>query len=527
MNNLWQAFRISFSLKNTYRVNSIIYSLKQIPLIKKLLPASLYQNRGLKIFANIIAIIWEILSTFLGKALYVFTMVFGPVLLFAHLPSNSLFIHVLFFLTLAGAYTNTYLFNPTKDKYYAIFLLNMNAKTYGIANYIYQMVKLVVGFLPFTIIAGNLAGVPLGVSLLCPVFIAAAKLIYAAFQLKRYEKTGDPTNENALKKAGWIGVGVLFAAAYGLPAISIVLPLWLAVAMGLAFILLGLCSLRVIVTFKDYRPMYQLILAQNAQVLENAKQNTAKSARGYISQDGGITSSRKGFEYFNELFIKRHRKILWGPVKKITLVSLGVIALVILVIMINPSVKGKANEILLSFLPYSLLLMYGINRGTSFTLALFMNCDHSMLTYPFYKKPRDILRLFAIRLREIVKVNLLPAGVIGIGISIILYVSRGGADSSYYYIIPISFLAMSVFFSVHYLVLYYLLQPYNAGTEMKSSLYSIVVAATYGVVYGLSSSRFTYTPLIGLIIIGFCLLYCLVACIGVYYLAPKTFKLRN
>lgn len=59
--------------------------------------------------------------------------------------------------------------------------------------------------------------------------------------------------------------------------------------------------------------------------------------------------------------------------------------------------------------------MYAINRGTGFTKALFMNCDHSLLTYSFYKQPKFILKLFQIRLREIIKVNLLPALVIGRG----------------------------------------------------------------------------------------------------------------
>lgn len=50
--------RISFSLKNTYRVNSILYSLKQIPLVKLLLPATIYQAKGLKIFANVLSLLW-------------------------------------------------------------------------------------------------------------------------------------------------------------------------------------------------------------------------------------------------------------------------------------------------------------------------------------------------------------------------------------------------------------------------------------------------------------------------------------
>ena len=55
-----KTFRISFSLKNTYRANSILYALKQIPLVKELLPDRLYQVHGLKVFANVIAALWEV-----------------------------------------------------------------------------------------------------------------------------------------------------------------------------------------------------------------------------------------------------------------------------------------------------------------------------------------------------------------------------------------------------------------------------------------------------------------------------------
>lgn len=55
-----KTLKISFSLRNTYRVNGILYALKQIPLIKKLLPDVLYQIRGLKIFANVLSVLWEI-----------------------------------------------------------------------------------------------------------------------------------------------------------------------------------------------------------------------------------------------------------------------------------------------------------------------------------------------------------------------------------------------------------------------------------------------------------------------------------
>ena len=61
-----KTLRISFSLKNTYRVNTILYSLKQIPLIKRILPDMLYRSEELKLFANVVSVLWEIVSLFLG-----------------------------------------------------------------------------------------------------------------------------------------------------------------------------------------------------------------------------------------------------------------------------------------------------------------------------------------------------------------------------------------------------------------------------------------------------------------------------
>ena len=87
--------RISFSLKNTYRVNSILYSIRQIPLLKHLLPATIYQVRGFKIFANVLSVLWEVTSVFLGKLLYFLTMVCGFGALYQKGPSDQVFLHIL------------------------------------------------------------------------------------------------------------------------------------------------------------------------------------------------------------------------------------------------------------------------------------------------------------------------------------------------------------------------------------------------------------------------------------------------
>ena len=85
---------------------------------------------------------------------------------------------------------------------------------------------------------------------------------------------------------------------------------------------------------------------------------------------------------------------------------------------------------------------------------------------------------------------------------------------------------MSAFFSVHYLTIYYLLQPYNAATEMKSGTYQLVLSATYFVCYLIMKMRMP-TFVFGLACIAFCLIYAAAACLLVYRLAPDTFRLRS
>ena len=524
--NKSRTFRISFALKNTYRVNSILYSIKQVPLLKRVLPESLYSVGGLKIFANIVAALWELLTAFGGKLIYFLTMICGIGLLYGDLPREQVFLHILLFLTAVGAFTNTYLFNPSRDKYYAMILMRMNARDYTLTNYGYSILKVVIGFLPFAVLFGRMWEVPLWICLLIPFFVAGAKLILAAVSLHGYDKTGRASNENKLGRFGWMILALLVAAAYGPPAAGLAVPGEFVVIVMIAVILGGILSAGKVISFADYRDMYQQILAESMSQMDTLKKQTQAQSRKVISADLSITSRRRGFEYLNELFIKRHQRILWKASKKIALVCVGLVALAVWALSLAPEAKGPVNELMLTYLPYFVFIMYAINRGTGFTRVLFMNCDHSLLTYSFYKQPKFVLKLFQIRLREIVKVNLLPAFVIGAGLAVLLYVSGGTENPVNYAVLLVSIVCLSVFFSVHYLTIYYLLQPYNAGTEMKSATYQLVLTATYLVCFLMMQLRMS-TLVFGLMTILFCLLYCVVASVLVFRFAPKTFKLRT
>nr|WP_296437514.1 hypothetical protein [uncultured Acetatifactor sp.] len=519
---------LSFSLKITYRVNGILYSLKQIPLVKKLLPGELYGMHWLKIVASVLSVIWEVASVFLGKFLYLLLMVFLPCLLYDGLPGQEVFLHILLFLTVIGGFANTTLFNPTKDKYYAIILMRMDAREYTLVNYGYSILKVVIGFLPCSLLFGLLGGVPVWLCLLLPFSVAGYKLSYVSYTLWDYERRGNVYNENKLDKFQWLGIALLLLAAYGLPAFGLVLPMGIPAVLALLSILLGAAGIPRIYRFGEYKEVCRTLLSDTMSQMDASSRSvrTVKQANEKkISADVSITSKKSGFEYLNELFVRRHRKILWKSAERISYVCAALTVGALLALYLKPQLRPMANKLVMTCLPYFAFILYAINRGTSFTQALFMNCDHSLLTYSFYKRPGFVLKLFRIRLREIMKINAVPALILGFGLALVLLVSGGTDQPVNYVVLVVSMVCMSLFFSVHYLTIYYLLQPYTVGTELKGGTYKLVSIATYMVCYFLMQLRMP-TLVFGGMTIVFCVLYGVVACILVYKLAPKTFRLR-
>lgn len=522
-----KTFITSFKLQNTYRTNSIIYSIKQLPIIRKILPNSLYKNRGLKIFANIISILWEIISVFIGKIIYIVAMIFMA-LSWYHTNQADTFIHLFTFLTFAGGVLNTYMLNPTKDKYYAIILMNINAREYGLSNYYYQLIKLVIGFLPFTIIFGMIAGVPLWIQILLPFFVLAVKLIVMNYCIYDFKKKNKVSNENLPTKFVWGFVGICLLLAYGLPAMGITINSIIFLFVFIITILLGIYSFFKIHNFKDYRKMYKQVLTESNVYMQEIKTGTQAIKDVSLKQidlDTNYTSNKSGFAYFHDLFVKRHKKILTEAVKKQSVVILVLIIAIIIGINFNENLKNKTNEILLVYLPYFVFIMYLINRSSSVTTSMFMNCDHSMLTYRIYRTPKVILGIFKERLKTLISINLLPAVLIGGGLALLLFLSGGTDNPINYAILFVSIIAMSIFFSVHYLVMYYLLQPYNVGTEMKSSTYKVVQGLTYFICWYMIQIKMPIFSF-GIATIIFCIAYCLISLFLAYKYAPKTFKLR-
>ena len=528
---LLRIFKLLFRLRCTTKTNNLIHAIRQIPLIKYLLPGDLYAAEGFKVMAYILVLLWELIATFLFKLIGMGAGVMLPILFFRsavpdRVDNSALYLHMVLCYTIFGGIVHPNLTSGDQNAEIAIRLLRMDAGDYTLATYFYYLLRLSVGYLPFTLIFGLLMHLPLWLCLLLPLTFICTKLVFGRIELACNDRF---TFTFAEKKANVITLTALIlmiAAAYGPAIFGFVVPLPVSAGILLAMIPLGILCLKPVMTYPKYKDIIVRLIDFRLDTMDDLQNMQVKAVQKRIDTKTHVSSSRRGFEYLNELFIKRHRSLLWSATIKITIGAAVVAALCVMLCIKSPDIRPDINSWIMRGLPVFPFVFYGINRGTSFTQALFMNCDHCLLTYPFYKKPRAILALFRIRLREIMKINAVPAAVIGIGLVVLLVITGGTENPINYAVVICSPIALSMFFSVHYLTLYYLLQPYTAGSEMKSAFYKIISGLTYGVCYFMMRLQLP-TLAFGICCILFYVIYSVIACLLVLKFAAKTFKLRT
>lgn len=516
-----KTLRLTFSLRMATKVNAILYGFKHLPLLRKWLPDDIYRVQWLKFIAVIISLMWELFAALAGKWLFLLLLVMLPAEALPESSSPALFCHIFLLTSLVGGILNDYLLDTDDTAYHLVLLLGMDARQYSLTNFLYAGIKLAVGYALYFLILGDLT---LWLWPVLILFTLSLKILKGAFGLRMFRKRGQVAQPNSPLRL--VAIVAALGASYGLPALGIVIPLWVTLVIMALSIAAAVPALLPIFRFRDYRVVHQQLHANAVEAAEELESAQTKQSVSQISGNTSITSHRKGLAYLNELFFLRHKKLLWRPCLIATGISLAAIAAGILGTMLVPELKSIINQGVMSVLPCFPFIMYIWNRGQSFTQALFVNCDRSLLTYSFYKEPKSILRLFMIRLKAVVGMNLLPGSVLAAGMPLLLWLSGGTARWTDYVVLAVTILSLSIFFSLHYLTIYYLLQPYTAGTELKSPAYSIVTSGTYVVCYilldmGLPPIGF------GLVTIGFTAVYCISAFILVYTLAPRTFRIRS
>lgn len=514
-----------FCMEHACDVNAFIYRLRRLHFFRKWISEQWYGKEGLKSVFSILTFAGDILWLFIRQLLYVGFMIYFP----AWLVSGNVqgyFLHIFFVFTFMGAFINGGVLDPEKKKYYAVNLMGADPRKYALFSFALSMTELFTGALPAYLLFGQMAGLTWQICLLFPAAAVLEKVCGTAAAVKGYEKTGKIFQSDHV----WCFMLLLLfcaGAAYLPCAAGLCLPWQVQAGAGAAAAVLSPVSVRYLLRTKVYKKLYKQRMTFEHAVF-NAKETSAgiqKQAYEKHLEEGSAFSDKKGYEYFNDIFVQRHKKILTRSAKRVACMAGIFLTVLFSVCLFFEKAREITNEMLLNFLPYTVFIMYLLNRGESIAKAMFFNCDHSMLTYRFYRQPDAVLHLFKVRMKTLIRINLLPGSVIAAGLTLLLFISGGSPEKINYILIPSSVLAMSVFFSVHHLVLYYLLQPYNVQLETKSHGYSIATFLTYIFCYLFIRLQMS-TLVFAVLLLLFCAGYIFTALKLVYRKAPETFRLK-
>lgn len=512
--------RILLRLKAAYSINTVLYALRRIPGLKKLLTVDWYKKKWLKRLMIVLSAIWEMLKFLLIHLSYFAVLMAAALKIFNSVEPVSSFLTMYLALSAVGLITNSLVIQGSKEKYYAVVLMRMNAVRFAESDLIVSSLLFLTGqwlsfFLLFFIL-----DLPLYLKVLLPLGVWGLKLLYLNLYLSYYRRHKESW------KAGWpvmIFTFVMTAAPMILLLAGIGIPVsaagWIA-GFGIAA---GLLSLVPIKRFPYYPQMLKQMFSEVALLRLDVV--TRRQNDKLISEDNRIESRKQGLEYLNELFVKRHRKVLWKP----ALIMTGIVAVLLagltVVLLFVPKARPGYLEFAESHIAVFTMVAYLMNRGTAFTKALFDNCDHSLLAYSSYRKRENLLKLFRIRLKDLIKVNLLPTGILGVGCALLYLFFAGGKSLTVAAALVLTVPLLSIFFSIHYMMLYYVLQPFTEGSMRAGGLYSLILMITYWPCYATTSLEIK-TTLFSAGVTVFVVVYFMISMILVYRMAPKKFRIH-
>ncbi len=189
-----------------------------------------------------------------------------------------------------------------------------------------------------------------------------------------------------------------------------------------------------------------------------------------------------------------------------------------------PGVEEDITKEIISTYTILIFAVYAICNSESIIKSMFYNCDRSLLRYGFYKRGDALLKMFFLRLKTILLTNMVPIGILCIGLFQMIYFNDPENIGEIAPIIA-STIILSLLFSVHYIFLYYILQPFTTSLKMKSPIYSIINFAIYFIAYILIGLNLSARAALPYILI-FSTIYIFLAIVLVYKKAPKTFRVK-
>ena len=564
-------------LRSIIGYNSLVFALKKTPLIGDLIPDKLYSTTFLKVIYWIFHVIVEVFKLFIGK---IFGL--GLIYLAAFLLSDQYIEHemvqgvsrsamygnlgLFFFLIYAfcGILIRVPYFNCTTEKEYLVFMLRMDAKKLNETLIYYDLAKLFIGYVMAGVFA-VITGAPFWLWLGIPVLAILVKFIGIGLQLLSFKIKDKHHKSLRINVVAYlIRLALVLLAG---PFLIVFVANGYYIPMPQMAVITGLTVLAGIWGYTEFRRsgsyLHRRVLHDNIgkeEVKSTSQYDNTKSFKK-IKAKGTVKGDKKGFEYLNALFVKRHWTMLCMKPVIFTIIIAAVMIfftaefiygyysrfgsdncwnMVISNIINFFTFRGFSDALLpvdydpaFEFFRYvaqshllGLMIPLSIaDNSFKNTQAMFINCDNSLMTFSFFKQRDKIIKLFDIRLKQLIKINLGPVISLGLFADLILFVTGGQSYPGEYLVTIIIAFLLSVMTSVTWLALYYLFQPFTTSVIAKGGAYritSIIIYSAAAIIVWVPMVSYILAPVLLVITAG----YVFFMRNRVYKLAPKTWKIK-
>lgn len=559
---LYKKIQLSFA----QRANRFIFTIKKLKFLGSHISEEWYVRADIKKVLGILGIISGAFVDVFMKGIYFVGVICIPALIMTGVLEwdkeyfSGMLVWSFFFLNcMLGSLVNSHItIKGDENDYLILNLMHFNPREHYLTKILWEYgrqfiyysiflwVVLVVGF-----------DWPL-LRLLCFLCIYVCfRFIGEAVRLKLNDRFGVPFQEKNRTVAGiyYCYNTIMVFVAYGTYPLLFLLQgtkteihlsllenMLFLVAFLIITVLAGIGSIWYLWSYPDYvliarRMCSREGLAEAEQAIADAKKAS------YVLQDKEVKSEelqsrlyqdKQGYEYLNAIFFRRHKRLVRNAVIIKTIVAGGIFLLAALALVIANIVMSYKEFSVLSdmiwksvnqFMPVMVFIMYCASSGQNLTQAMFYNCDVSLLKYGYYRTPEAILQGFRIRLKYMLRAEIPMVAVLwgGIIINTLLLKQQDHVLQMLSIVLCVGILA--VFYSVVFLCMYYIFQPFTEGGAKTGVGYSVCSSGIYLLSY-LCLQIHTVPVFFTGLVLGITIVVLAAGFAIAWLVAPKTFRLK-
>ena len=528
---MFKLYKRELEFKIHQNVNGFFYFLRKIPLLKHLAPGSDYKFYGIKDFLMLLSLLTGILQSFFSNVMGMgFFSLFLYGIFVASIGMDGSIVAIILTTTLLiPALTISYAPKDSPDlvnRFYQWFHIEP-AKMIRMRLFLGNFIQMVGRALALMVLGRRINITPweaFAVAFFMYIFEWISTAFYNVLIRKNRWK---PNNKlwPFLVNLGIVALFVFIQVRLNVSILSVITSPWM-----LIFLVIAVFSAVRVWKYEHYTSdfiTYVTPIIEDVQSMNSVEAIRKQSA--LEEKDLRVQSDRyqhlKGYAYLNALFFDRHRRLVLKPLLFKSAVLGGFLVLAVGFFLLFPNHEAIAElqgiwNILPSVIPF---VTYFLFHQENMTRHFFINCDQSFLEYGFYRRPKDLLDMFTQRLKTLLRWNLLPATILLVFIGFLAWVTK--APGSTFAPVLIEVIALTVFFSVHTLFIYYIFQPYTVDLKMKNPIYGIINWVVYVLCFTSWQASLS-GPAVAPIFISAAVVYSIVALVSVYRFAPKMFKVR-